>query len=77
MVPETPETKLEEFFAFVDATKPKFVIARFFDGVLADYASADSEAEALEIQAQFKQFGGKVDIFAGPKDAGPDPLQVN
>jgi hypothetical protein len=70
-------SKLEEFFAYVDATKPAFLIARFYDGVLADYATAETEAEALEIQARFKQFGGKVDIFIGPKNVGPNPKQMN
>jgi hypothetical protein len=75
--PPNLPSKLEEFFAYVDAEKPAFIVARFYDGVLVDYATAKTEAEALEIQTRFKQFGGKVDIFIGPKNVGPNPQQMN
>jgi hypothetical protein len=70
--PPNIPSKLEEFFAYVDAEKPKFIVARFYDGVLVDYAAAETEKEALTIRDQYKQFGGKVDIFIGPRNVGPD-----
>ncbi|GEM_PF-4750581 len=77
MKSDTPENRLEAFFAFVDTAKPKFVIARFYEGRLADYDAAETEAEALKIQAQFKQFGGRVDIYEGTVSLPFDPKIAN
>jgi len=70
-------SRLQEFLDWVGATDPKFIIVRFVDDAVVEWASAETEVEAMTKRLELKSRGGLVDVFKGAQRPVLDPKMMN